>query len=83
MNTKADYVRKALQTKNHTCHWLGCTKQVPPAMWGCKEHWYKLPQSLRSMIWRTFVPGQEEAGSPSSEYIKAARAVQDWIKKNS
>jgi len=34
MSTKADYVRSQGQTRNHHCHWPGCDKQVPPAMWG-------------------------------------------------
>jgi len=41
MSTKADYVRSQGQTRNHHCHWPGCDKQVPPAMWGCKGHWYR------------------------------------------
>jgi len=24
---------------------------VPPKMWGCKKHWFKLPKSLRDKIW--------------------------------
>jgi hypothetical protein len=64
----------------HHCHWPTCTKAVPPAMWGCKIHWFKLPKSLRDMIWNTYVPGQEISKQPSAAYIKAAQAVQVWIK---
>lgn len=38
MNTKADYVRRQPQTRGHTCHWPGCNRHVPPAMWGCSKH---------------------------------------------
>lgn len=80
MATKADYVRGAKQTREHHCHWPGCTKQVPPAMWGCKAHWFRLPGRLRAKIWRTFQPGQEVTMTPSAEYIAVAKEVQEWIK---
>lgn len=83
MNRKADYVRaQPAGDGRHTCHWPGCSRAVPPAMWGCREHWYRLPQHLRNQIWRTFRPGQEISKSPNREYIEAARAVQLWIKEN-
>ena len=80
MTSKADYVRSQGQGRDHTCHWPGCEKQVPPAMWGCKVHWYKLPQVLRNKIWRAYEPGQEVTMTPSDEYLTVAREVQDWIK---
>lgn len=79
MNTKADYVRSQPQTRAHHCHWPGCEKQVPPAMWGCKGHWFKLPATLRARIWATYKPGQEVNGTPSAQYLAAANAVQQWI----
>lgn len=80
MTTKADYVRGQEQSREHTCHWPGCTKQVPPAMWGCRFHWFKLPKHLRDEIWRTYRPGQEITLTPSEAYLAAARAVQEWIR---
>lgn len=82
MTDKVGYVRRQGQTRNHTCHWPGCKAQVPPAMWGCRTHWRKLPRSLRAKIWRTFVPGQEVTMTPSDEYLAAAREVQEWIAAN-
>lgn len=79
MNTKADYVRSQPQTREHHCHWPGCTRQVPPAMWGCKAHWFRLPAQLRSRIWATYRPGQEVNMTPSADYLKAADDVQRWI----
>lgn len=63
----------------HTCHWPGCTIEVPPAMWGCKRHWFTLPRTLRNRIWATYVPGQEITKTPSDDYLDAALAVQTWI----
>lgn len=77
--TKAAYVRSQGQTRDHHCHWPGCTRQVPPAVWGCKPHWFKLPKHLRDLIWRTFRPGQEIDQRPSREYLDASRQVQAWI----
>jgi len=63
----------------HHCHWAGCRREVPPAMWGCKAHWFKLPLRLRNRIWKTYRPGQEIDKTPSAEYLAVAREVQDWI----
>lgn len=69
-----------LNLSKHTCHWPNCGKEVPPAMWGCKAHWFKLPANLRARIWATYRAGQEIDKRPSPEYMEAAKAVQDWIK---
>lgn len=79
MATKADYVLAQPQSREHTCHWPGCNKQVPPAMWGCRQHWFRLPKHLRDRIWRTYVPGQEINLTPSRDYLDAAQEVQRWI----
>lgn len=85
---KADYVlgekKKAEKSghRHHTCHWPGCGKQVPPAMWGCRTCWYRLPMSIRNRIWAAYRPGQEKDLNPSEEYMKAAQAAQDWIRDN-
>lgn len=66
----------------HTCHWPGCGTKVPPAMWGCKSHWFRLPKDLRNRIWATYRTGQEISKTPSREYVEAALAVRDWIEAN-
>lgn len=76
---KRRYVRSQGQTRKHHCHWPGCEAQVPPAMWGCKAHWFKLPKALRDRIWATYAPGQEVDMSPSDEYLQVADDVQKWI----
>jgi hypothetical protein len=63
----------------HTCHWVGCTVEVPPSMWGCKSHWFKLPKHLRERIWATYRKGQEVDKTPSKAYIESALAVRAWI----
>lgn len=77
--SKVAYVKRQGQTRNHHCHWPGCEKQVPPAMWGCKGHWFALPAGLRARVWRTYQPGQEVNGTPSAEYLEVAKAVQALI----
>jgi hypothetical protein len=64
---------------SHTCHWPGCSKEVPPAMWGCAPHWFSLPKRLRDRIWATYRRGQEITKTPSAEYLNAANDVQAWI----
>lgn len=77
--SKADYVRSQGQTRPHHCHWPGCGRQVPPSLWGCKEHWFTLPKPIRDRIWSTYRPGQEIDGKPSEAYIRMAREAQAWI----
>lgn len=77
--SKADYVRAAKQTRPHDCHWPGCGRRVPPAMWGCKAHWFTLPLALRNKIWAAYRPGQEESGEVSEDYFAVADEVQAWI----
>lgn len=67
----------------HHCHWPGCQRVVPPRMWGCRDHWFRLPKALRDKIWAAYVPGQEVSKTPSRAYIAAATEVQNWIEKQS
>ena len=80
MEDKFSHVRRATQTRFHSCHWPGCGKQVPPAKWGCSGHWYMLPKSLRDEVWAAYIPGQEETMTPSQAYLEVAQRVQEWIK---
>ena len=80
--SKVEHVRRAGQDRRHTCHWPGCETQVPPAMWGCKPHWFKLPKRLRDAIWDEYVPGQEQRMDPSDGYLDVAIEVQAWIEEN-
>jgi hypothetical protein len=82
MISKADHVRSARQTRPHACHWPRCERQVPPAAWGCREHWFRLPKEIRARIWNAYIVGQENTLNPSYEYLEAANAAQEWIKVN-
>lgn len=82
LGAKVSYVKSQGQTRKHHCHWPNCTASVPPAKWGCTQHWYMLPKYLRNLIWSTFEPGQEISATPSREYLKVAHEVQEWINFN-
>ena len=82
ITSKVAHVKRAGQTRWHQCHWIGCKRQVPPAMWGCREHWFKLPKHVRDAIWAAYRIGQEESGEVSEAYLHAARAAEDWIKEH-
>lgn len=79
MKDKVNYVRRQSQNRRHECHWPTCVHQVPPAMWGCREHWFNLPKALRDRIWEAYQPGQEINLTPSDEYMKVVLEVQKWI----
>jgi hypothetical protein len=57
---------------DHRCHAEGCERQVPPAMFMCKPHWFAVPKPMRDDIWRLYRVGQENDLKPSSEYLRAA-----------
>jgi hypothetical protein len=63
----------------HTCHALGCTAEIPPALFMCKAHWYKLPKSMRDAIWATYRAGQEIDKRPKRHYVETARAAIDYV----
>lgn len=79
---KANHVRAAKQDRYHMCHWPGCKELVPPAKWGCKNHWFKLPLHLRNRIWAAYRIGQENTLTPSRKYVTIACETRDWIEEN-
>lgn len=79
---EANVIEEERKFIKHTCHWPNCNTEVPPALWGCKAHWFKLPPHLRRKIWATYKAGQEITKTPSKEYLEAANEVQQWIKEN-
>lgn len=82
INDKVNYVKSQGQTREHTCHWPGCNRQVPPALWGCREHWYSLPQHLRIRVWAAYRIGQEVTMKVSPHYIQIMKEVKQWIQRN-
>jgi len=81
ITSKSEYVRKQAKhgSVGHHCHWPGCDKEVPPAMWGCKSHWFKLPKAIRDRIFGAYRPGQEISKEPTGEYLDAVKAAREWI----
>ncbi len=63
----------------HLCHYPDCKKQVPPRMWGCQIHWFRLPLYLRNKVWRAYKPGQEIRKDPSPQYMEVMQEVKQWI----
>jgi hypothetical protein len=63
----------------HYCHAPGCSVVVPPKLFMCKRHWYKLPKRLRDAIWANYVPGQERRKDPTDSYLEVARECQAYI----
>lgn len=59
----------------HTCHALGCIAVIPPSLFMCRRHWYRVPRALRMAIWQAYRPGQEVSKDPSEAYIHAAKAA--------
>ncbi len=57
----------------HLCHAPGCNKEVPPAMFACKPHWFALPKKVRDAIWREYRTGQEIDKQPSLRYMAVQR----------
>jgi hypothetical protein len=57
----------------HTCHARGCTTPVPPRMFMCRTHWYKVRKPLRDAIWAEYRPGQERDKMPSARYMAVQR----------
>lgn len=83
LTLKKQHVAAAPQSRSHVCHWPGCNQEVPPAMWGCKTHWFMLPKFLRDKVWVAYQIGQEtSARRPTMKYTQVAREVQQWIAKN-
>jgi hypothetical protein len=65
----------------HTCHATGCKRLVPPKMFMCKPHWFRLPKSMRDEIWAVYVPGQEERKDPTEEYIEVAQRCVSYLER--
>lgn len=79
IGAKVAHVRRARQERPHCCHWPGCGREVEPARWGCREHWFKLPVRIRRKLWATYRIGQEELGNASASYLEAAREAEAWV----
>lgn len=54
---------------SHACHAHGCSRQVPPRMFMCRDHWRRLPRKFKNAIWREYRPGQERSKTPTARYM--------------
>lgn len=81
IHKKVEYVLSQGQTREHTCHWPGCPRQVPPALFMCTPHWVTLPKDLRNRIWAAYEPGQEVDMSPSVEYLEVAQEAEIFARE--
>lgn len=63
----------------HTCHATNCNISIPPEMFMCRNHWFKLPKLIRNKIWETYRPGQCDDWNISHEYANAAREAVIFI----
>ena len=66
---------------DHYCHAIGCKMPVPPRMFACKRHWFRLPKAMRDAIWDVYVPGQEIRKDPTPAYLAAASAAVAYLER--
>lgn len=57
----------------HHCHATDCKTPVPPEMFMCRMHWYKVPYNQRQAVWRAYRVGQCDDMNPNQDYCLAAR----------
>lgn len=64
----------------HHCHAPGCPVPVPPKMFMCRPHWFRLPKPMRDAVWKHYRPGQEERKVPvSKEYLRVTAEAEAFI----
>lgn len=54
---------------SHHCHAEGCTRVVAPRMFACVPHWRAVPKWLQTLLWATYVPGQEDTKEVTRIYL--------------
>ena len=64
---------------SHHCHATGCQLHVPPTIFMCKPHWFKLPKRMRDAIWATYREGQCRDWKITHEYAEAAKEAVTYI----
>jgi len=63
---------------DHRCPWPGCIDMVPAHLWGCRDHWYRLPRGIRRKIFSAYRLGQTVA-TASSAYLDALADADRWM----
>lgn len=49
---------------------------IPTYLWGCRDHWFRLPKSIRTGIRENYQPGR----TPSPQYWEALMAAARWVR---
>ena len=57
----------------------GCDRGASQASWGCKPHWFKLPQHLRDNLWRADRDERAATGRLGPAWAAAAAEAEAWI----
>jgi hypothetical protein len=65
----------------HTCHATGCQTEVPPKLFMCRKHWFRLPKEMRDLVWENYVPGQEIRKDPTPEYLNIVQRCIRFIER--
>ncbi|MGF6607083.1 hypothetical protein OKW45_001983 [Paraburkholderia sp. WSM4175] len=65
----------------HRCLWPGCDIPVCRSIWGCRAHWYALPNNLRAWIGRAYRQGIARGDHPSRSWREAHAAALAWIEQ--
>jgi len=67
----------------HRCPWPGCQRWVTASQWGCRDHWFALPPTLRRAIGRAYREGLRQGIHPSDLYWRCHRAAIAYAKEAS
>jgi hypothetical protein len=57
---------------NHECPATSCTREVSVDMLMCRQHWYMVPQALRTAVWNAW---QDGAGAGTPQHAAAIHAA--------
>ena len=63
------------------CHAVDCNVRIPLNRLMCPRHWHIVPQEMRTDVWRTYQPGQENGVKPTQAYLDASAAAINFIAK--
>jgi len=65
----------------HHCHARGCKTAVKPEFLCCLKHWRMVPRNVQLEVWRHYRPGQCADKAPSPEWLVAASAALEYIRR--
>lgn len=60
------------------CRWSGCGRRASRAEWGCREHWFRLPPSLRNRLWQAGIKEVAANGRPGPAWAACAAEADAW-----